>query len=219
MTILRGSEKYLSTMQERERSQRQMSRVERLIERANAVSIFDVLVDYFNHDVPREGASYKSYCPFAYEHADGGFDKGFRTYPASNSSMCFPMHGYMPPVRLVSLKYGISQPRAAERILERYGLLRPRNYRARWSELMVAREQAKDQIGNPQNAVAALQTALEQTTDYRARQFDSDVSEAMSVVLTALDNIVASNDGDDLRLWHTKALEAMTKVIERNPRK
>lgn len=124
---LRGADKYLASAQERQEASRIRAWSERIIDRANReVSIFDVLEDYFDLYLPRDGASFKSHCPFSNEHADGGMDKGFRTYPGSNSSMCFVQHGYMPPARLFALKYGESQVRAAKRLLGYYGLLEAR---------------------------------------------------------------------------------------------
>lgn len=202
----------------REESQKTLTRSEQLIARANAVSIFDVLEDFFSIYVPREGNSYKSRCPFGDEHADGGLDKGFRTYPTTNSSMCFPMHGYMPPTRLIQNRFHVRATEAAETILRRYGLLRPTRYQDRMSELLEAHAGQEEQVGNPQHAVAALHLSLESDPNYRLRQFDADVMYAMEVVLNGLDEVVSEGKAEALREWYMKARSLMTQVVERKSR-
>ena len=184
MEFLPGAERFYTSAMERQRRARGQSYAERLIERADNVNMFDVLEDFFGLNLPRVGDSYKSKCPFYYEHADGGLDKGWRTYPATNSSMCFPMHGYMGTVRLIQNKYGISSQKAAYKILDNYGLLKPKNYRVRYNDLLLEQErQEQGAVGNPQNAAAALNMALRNIPSYTARQFDDDVLEALEVVL------------------------------------
>lgn len=214
---LRGAEKYLSAVRSEQESNKRLSFAEQLIDRANQVSIFDVLEDYFGLFLPRVGGSYKSHCPFSYEHPDGGLDKGWRTYPSTNSSMCFVLHGYMPPVRLVAIKYGKKQSKAAEQILKNYDLLRPANYRDRYSELVSAMEQRDNEtIGNPQHAVQALNLVLRNSPNYTNRQFDSDVMRGMEVVLESLDRVIEAGDPAMVRLWFDKAKIAMLKIVGGN---
>lgn len=214
MTTLIGGEKYLSAVRQEQQNSKALTRAEWLIERANQVSIFDVLEDYFQLFLPRVGASYKSHCPFSYEHPDGGLDKGWRTYPSTNSSMCFVLHGYMPPVRLVATKYGIKQSLAAERILKNYDLLRPAHWRDRYSELVASMEQRESEvIGNPQHAVEALNMVLRNTPNYTTRQFDPNVMRGMEVVLDALDRVIEGGDPQDVRRWFDKAKDAMLKIV------
>ena len=217
--FLRGSEKYYAAATQRQESERQKTYGFRIIERANEVSVFNVLEDFFDLYLPREGESYKSRCPFGDEHEDGGLDKGWRTYPATNSSFCFPMHGFMPPVRLVSLKYSERPVKSAERILRHYDLLRPKHFRHRYNDLLVEKERRESQqtIGNPQHAVEALNMALAQIPAYTRRQFDADVMGAMEAVLGALNEVIARNDPDVLREWYRKSMSALTRVIEREP--
>lgn len=211
--FLKGAERFYSDAQKRQQSLRGLSKAEQLIERANAVSIFDVLEDYFGLTLPREGRSFKSRCPFAYEHDDGGLDKGWRTYPATNSSMCFPMHGFMPPVRLIQIKYREKQVRSAERILRNYDLLKPKHWKQRYQDLLLTLEQKKESVGNPQHAVEALSVALRADPTYTRRQFDPDVMRAMEVVLEKLNEVTATGDPDLVRLWYVKAKSAMLTIV------
>lgn len=215
MRTLPGASKYLASAAAK--NARPQTWAERLIDRANEVSIFDVLEDFFGLTLPREGQSYKSKCPFGSEHPDGGLDKGWRTYPGSNSSMCFVMHGYMGPVRLVQIQDGIKAVRAAERILNFYNLNRARPWRERFSEVMIEVEQREAQpvTWDPALAVEALNLALRKEPTYATRQFDEDVLHAMEVVLDRLDVVMQTRDPEVLRQWYEKAKSAMLTIIKR----
>lgn len=213
--ILRGAEKYLVSAATKQ--SKPPTWAERLIDRANEVSIFDVLEDFFDVTLPREGQSFKSRCPFGDEHPDGGWDKGFRTYPGSNSSTCFVMHGYMGPVRLVQLKYGLKTVRAAEKILNHYNLNRARPWRERYWDVAVEVEQRdrRSHAGDPAHAVEALNIALRSEPTYLTRQFDADVLHAMEVVLDRLDVVMQSDDPDALRQWYDKAKAVMLQIVRK----
>lgn len=212
--FLRGSDQFYTSAQAKQQEKRGMTGAERLIDRANNVSIFDVLEDFFGLELPRDGASFKSRCPFSFEHADGGLDKGWRTYPGTNSSMCFPMHGFMTPVRLIQIKYQERTVKSAERILKNYDLLRPKPWRERYAELALELERQQEMVGNPQHAVEALSMALRTNGLYTRRQFDSDVMEAMEAVLEKLNEVTATNDPERVREWYEKTKKIMLKVVE-----
>lgn len=213
MRTLPGAEKYLASASAKRNTVPTWA--EKLIDRANEVPIFDVLADYFDKYVPREGASYKSRCPFGDEHPDGGMDKGFRTYPGSNSSNCFVMHGRMDPVRLVQMQQGVKAVRAADMILSRYGLNEHKPWRVRMSELAVEVEQrqARSVMGDPAHVVEALNIALRKEPEYVHRQFDADVLAAMEVVLDRLDRVMQTEDPERVREWYGKAKIVMLKVV------
>lgn len=210
--FLRGADSYLQSAQQR--NKRAATYAERLIERADAVPIFDVLEDFFGVTLPRSGQSYKSPCPFAFEHADRGLDKGFRTYPATNSAMCFPMHGFLTSTRLISVKYQERQAKAAERILRNYDMLAPKPWKERYATLTIEEEQKHKSVGNPQHAVEALNVALHSIPAYSRRQFDTDVMQAMEAVLEKLNEITASGDPERVRKWYQTARTLMLKVVE-----
>ena len=193
------------------------TRAERLIDRANEVSIFDVLEDFFDLTLPREGQSFKSRCPFGSEHPDGGLDKGWRTYPASNSSMCFVMHGYMGPVRLVQFRNGLLAVQAAERILNFYNLNRPRAWRDRYWDVAteVAQRDERPRVGDPSYAVEALNRALRAEPRYATRQFDEDVLHALEVVVDRLDAMLQTGEPEAVREWYDKARSVMLQIVRR----
>lgn len=173
---------------------RRLSDSRHLIERANAVSVFDVLRDYFDIVHPREGGgSYKGYCPFGFEHADGGIEKQWRTYPSTNSSYCFAGHGSLTPVRLVQIKKDIKATDAAVDILRRYGLFAPRHFRERYADLVREREEKTRQLGSPAYLVEALRTAAGE---------GAEDPEAMERVLQRLDEVLADDPTEaTVREW------------------
>lgn len=216
MRTLAGAERYLVSAAAKRATPQTWA--ERLIERANTeVPIFDVLRDFFDIVVPREGESYKARCPFGSEHPDGGMDKGWRTYPGSNSSYCFVQHGSMGPVRLVQLREGIRAVRAADRILDRYGLNRARPWRDRYWDVAaeVDQREGRSVTGDPTYAVEALNIALRAEPAYATRQFDDDVLHAMEAVLDLLDVVIASNNPEVMREWYDKSKSAMLRIVRR----
>lgn len=210
MTQLRGAAKYRKEVVDAGRS-----KSADMIDRANEIDIFTVLKDFFNIDVPSEGESFKSYCPFGEEHPDQGRDKSWRTYPATNSSYCFTEHGVLTPVRLVQLQREEWASASAEFLLRKYDLLKPKPWRERYALLMERREQSETSMGNPQHAVEALQMALQNVEGYPSRQFDADVREGMEKVLGALEKVFASETPDQtLREWFTRAKRFMTATVK-----
>lgn len=211
-SYLVGAEKYTQPMVTRK------TRGMELVDRANSmVDLFDVLEEFFGVFHPREGKSYKGFCPFGFEHPDGGMDKGWRTYPATNSSHCFVMHGLLNPVRLMQIKHDEKPVKAAVRLLEHYKLIQPKHWRERYQDLLIEREQRQRSAGNPQHAVEALNLALTGIQGYDSRQFDADVMRAMEIVLDKLDDAVSSDDPEQaIRKWYKAAKKGMARVIQTN---
>jgi hypothetical protein len=187
----------------------------KMIVKADAISIYNVLSDFFQINVPADN-DFKTYCPFVTEHGDGGADKGWRTYPDTNSSYCFIMHGVMGPVRLIQNLKGLSSVPAAEFLLGHYDMLKPLPWRDRFEALRVEREQQDQEgLGSPQDAVEALHMALNRVPGYLSRQFDPDVQQAMEVVMGLLNTVFQRGLGvDALRLWHRKSVAYITRAVE-----
>lgn len=95
------------------------------IEFANEhVSIVDVLSHcgiVVPDDIP-VGGSYKTHCPFDFQHPDGGATAALRVYSGTNNCYCFAESLSMPPVRLWSLHRGIAQFAAATDLLSSRGM-------------------------------------------------------------------------------------------------
>jgi hypothetical protein len=186
---LPGAERFLKSAQDR--NGRGQSRAEKTIAKADEISIYVVLKDFLSLDIPitPEGSSWKTYCPWRHEHPDGGLDKGFRVYPDSNSAMCFPMHGYLTPSRVIAVHFSERPLSAAERLLRHYGMLKEAPWWERFTDLAREREQSNMTI-NPAYAVATLHSVLRSKTNYATLQYSASVREGMAQVLRDLDGAV-----------------------------
>lgn len=207
---LSGAEEYYASIRERQKP----SYAEKLVEQANTrVSIFDVLEDFFRIYVPREGLSWKSHCPWSDLHPDGGVSKGFRTYPETNSAMCFVQCGYLTPVRLIARKYHEPEFRSARRLLSFYGVGAPLPWKERWASLS---DEPEVNVGNPQNIFAALSQRLQRLPAYRSRQFDPDVTTALGRIHGSLESVLADHPTPQrLQAWLDGAFDALVPIIER----
>jgi hypothetical protein len=181
------------------------------------VSVLKVLKDLWQVYVP-EGMghkSWKTFCPLGWEHPDGGVDKGFRVYEATNTAYCFVMHGSLSPVRLAQIKWGGSNDKAARRLLEMYGLGR-RPWRERYEELLEQYERSQ-QPGIQSNIVEALQVRLSTESNYWALQYEPSVIEAMERELEELDVLFTGGHPSDeqVRAWYQSAIDRiLLKVRE-----
>lgn len=72
-------------------------------------------------DIP-VGGSYKTHCPFDFQHPDGGESAALRVYSGTNSCYCFAESLSMSPTRLWSLHRGITQFAAARDLLSSRGM-------------------------------------------------------------------------------------------------
>lgn len=195
-----------------------------LLNRANAVKITAVLNDHFDVVVPSDiapGTSWKTMCPFAWEHGDGGMDKNYRVYGSSNSSYCFAMHGQMNPVRLFQLKLDIRPVEAAQRLLEAYGQASGRSWRERYSELVDARERASHSVGSTPYLVEALHLALSKHPRYFESQFTTSFAQALEAELERLDYLLVqlAQSGETetdsaVRRWYQEARENLTTILD-----
>lgn len=212
MTSLPGADRYQRSWADPRRE----SRHKPVIDQANQISIVKVLYDICGIYTPSgmTAGSWKQFCPFDFEHPDRN-KKGFRVYETTNTSYCFVLHGTMRPVRLVQLTKEFSTSRAAYWLLDYYGLVKPKSYRKRFEELLIAREQRQTTAGNPAYLVEALHHALAQVPNYNGRQFDSDVTELLDEHLVKLDSLLGHKPSEEqLRQWLMTAKDRLVQVIE-----
>jgi hypothetical protein len=145
-----------------------------LVVRANTdVSFVGMLNDYFALHVPIDADGWKTRCPFAAEHEDGGLDKQFRVYAPTNSGHCFALHGTMDPVRLWRLRsYFPSLRDAAQSLLEAFGV----EYRTRpyWERMADLREE-QAYHADPATLTQTINVFLSAQPDYEVRQYRPDV--------------------------------------------
>lgn len=208
--FLDGAEKYREKPTEDPRRRGRSD----LIEQANAVPIQDVLKDLFGIHVPLElEKSWKTDCPFGFEHADGGIDKNFRVYP-TNTAYCFAMHGGLSPVRLVMMQRDLPPTRAAQVLADRYGLAKREPYWEKMNRLILERETASTSTGSPEHAVEAMQTALERIPGYSARQFEERILAAVEERLEELDVAIRSREAGAVREWLAETTKYVTEQLE-----
>ena len=187
-----------------------------LVERANGVSIHTILQDFFNLGVPEsgEGRSYKTRCPFAFEHGDGGISRSYRVYTSTNSSYCFDMHGSLAPVRLVAVRYDLGYRVSAMRILSKYNLLRPRPWWERYADLVKERETRTTDIGSPAFLVEALNSAMREHPMYVQRAYDDDVLAFVEKALEELEVLMAGHvSPDEVRAWYRRVREQTLSLL------
>lgn len=196
------------------------SRIAELLARANAIRVTVVLADHFGVLVPLDlppDQSWKTDCPFNTEHGDGGLDKNFRVYGSTNASYCFAMHGQMDPVRLFMMKHDLRPVQAAEKLLKAYGLASGRDWKERYAELILAREQRAQGIGSIPYLVEALNKSLSQHPAYSDQQFTPKFARALEIELDSLDSLLAHVSGDTdlaVREWYKDARNRLTTVLD-----
>jgi hypothetical protein len=153
-----------------------------LVGRANTeVRVEAVLNDHFAMHVPLEAEGWKTRCPFAAEHEDGGLDRQFRVYSSSNSGYCFALHGRLDPVRLWRLRSWFPSIRAtAEDLLRSYGV----EYRSKpYRERMALLRQSSGFRVDADSVVGALRVYLTSQPLYEARQYDDSILRGVNLVL------------------------------------
>jgi hypothetical protein len=193
-----------------------------LIEKANeSVSIFEVLAEEFGIHHPREGRSFKGHCPYGFEHPDGGIEKGFRTYPATNTGHCFVMHGQLTPVRLIALKNDWSQRRSAEWLLRKAGLLDARPWQERWNEMEMEKLQARpEDLGDPQDLVEALHASLRDHPAYPAGGVSPALSDALEARLGVLEKKLSTGAAkQDVAAWYEATKIVLRQVLDKEVRR
>jgi hypothetical protein len=194
-----------------------------LIDKANeAVSIFDVLAEEFGIHHPREGRSFKGHCPFGFEHPDGGVEKGFRSYPETNTSHCFVMHGQLTPVRLIALKNDWSNRRSAEWLLRKAGLLDARPWQERWNEMETERMAPKtEDLGDPQDLVEALHAAIRDHPAYPAGGVSPVLSEALDARLRVLERGMSTGAAtrEAVAAWYEATKIVLRQVLDEEARR
>lgn len=181
------------------------------------VPVFDVLEAEFNIRHPRTGSSWKGYCPFGWEHPDGGIEKGFRTYPATNTAHCFVMHGSLTPVKLLVLSRGWSYRRSAEELLRRAGKLDVRPWRERWDELVTERAQTASSadLGDPAELVEAIHEALRTHEAYPPSGVSPRLSEVLNARLEVFEGLRESKASvAQVRQWFEATKAALRAVLD-----
>lgn len=102
-----------------------------------------------------DSGSYKTDCPTAHLHPDGGRDKQFRYYPESNTAWCFEEQKMWTPVRIVSEIRGVPPETAAKALCEALGIRRPTV-----RELLARLEEAPPEVSDDGSMREAVRITL-----------------------------------------------------------
>lgn len=153
----------------------------------------------------------KAYCPFGpVFHSDGGRERAFKVYPASNSAYCFACQRRYDPVSLIATEKDITYQAAAEWILEHKEWAAP-DYVSQW-EALTTKPTKVDYEG--------LQEALKlscarMVPDWDTRQFEPKVAHKLTQCFTFVRGV---KDDEGARKWLDTTKEAMRRVLaEANP--
>jgi hypothetical protein len=202
---LPGAAKYLAPKDDTRYDERNA-----LVDRANEVTDLRVLLNDLGCDIPDgTGTSWKFRCPFGVEHEDGGMERAARYYADSNSAYCFATHGILTPVRLLSMSEGISQHKAAQRLIGGAGI--KYGWRDRFREMLEGADTRRT-TASPAYAVTALYVRLRAFEEYQHRQYDPDFREALEARMEALEGVAGDFDG--YMAWVDGSVEVLASLLE-----
>ena len=153
-----------------------------------------------------EYGSPKLYCPFGeISHSDGGRGKAFRIYPNDNTAYCFACSMFFNPVRLTAMTRDVTEPEAAQILLEISGYVAP-DVDSRWKALM----EEKPTINTDYMAEALKTFCTRIEPLFEERQFDERVSGTLRRCLELLPRIKSEEDAIK---WREKTRSVMRNVL------
>jgi hypothetical protein len=165
----------------------------REIERANDISIRDVLTNVLGTYIPEfTHKSWKAYCPFGDLHRDGGASQALRVYPDSNTAFCFAGCGFMNSVKLIQRHTGLKTIKAARHLLRLYGLSEPATFEERFQAALSPRARAASYTAT---LAAALHESLLANPLYEDLSLHPAVLEAIESQLQLLDDLDPDGTG------------------------
>lgn len=211
MSPLPGADKYLT-------AEKSSKSVDPRVQLANdKVRIEEVLTKYFNTYVPYQAHSWKVRCPFFFEHDDGGIDRQFRVYSATNTGYCFALHGTLTPVRLWSIRGSFrTQREAATALLDTFGV----SYREPpyWERVRGLQETIESRpVADPQIMVQAIQYFLRNLEGYEAHQYDTEVLLRVNSILGEVHSICAeARSVEEVEQWYQAARDELRRTISQS---
>jgi hypothetical protein len=172
---------------------------------ANELVPFALAAQAAGLDIPEPRFSgARAWCPFGeFAHPDGGREKALRVY--HDHAFCFAEWLWLSPCRIVAMVTGTDEDSAAEMLLDRIGH-RPVSYIDAWERLTRHREDPD---------LGALAEALRiwlswKCPQWASRQYDEDVSGALSACLSLLGQV---RTAEDCQLWLARAKQVMERYI------
>lgn len=207
--LLRGSEKYA-----RPDTSKTLKWDDPVVGMANTrVRVESVLNDHFGMSVPMDSDGWKTKCPMAHEHEDGGVDRQFRVYSESNRGYCFAMHGVLDPVGLWRLRnYYPTIRDAAEGLLKAYSIdFRPKPYAERMRDLL---DREKSKTVDPDTLSQAISVFLETLPSYEERQYDEAVLRSVNSILSEVRPFCDHTPNEsEVAAWLTQAKARLVQAV------
>jgi hypothetical protein len=184
-----------------------------LVVRANTeVNFITLLNDLHRLHVPIDAEGWKTRCPYADEHDDGGVDRQFRVYASTNSGHCFALHGTMDPVRLWRLKaYQPSLKDAARSLLDAYGIeTRSKPYWERMADLRDPTPYRAD----PDVLVQTINVFLSAHPNYEQHQYDKNVLHHVNSTLSQIVPLCAQATSiGEVEAWLLASKRSLSQVL------
>lgn len=188
-----------------------------LVVQANTeVSFVTLLNEHYKMHVPVDAEGWKTRCPLATEHDDGGIDRQFRVYASTNSGHCFALHGSMDPVRLWRLRsYHPTLKDAARSLLDAYGIeSRAKPY---WERMADLREPTPFQA-DPDVLAQTINVYLSAHPDYEDRQYDVNVLHHVNSVLSQIAPLCEqAQEIGEVEEWLRASKSRLSQALERPP--
>lgn len=188
-----------------------------IVKMANTrVRVESVLNDHFGMSVPMDADGWKARCPFYQEHDDGGIDRQFRIYSATNRGYCFAMHNVLDPVGLWRMRsYFPSLRHAAEDLLETYGIdFRPKPYQERMASLLTFETSF---VADPDVITQVIMLYLQRLPFYEERQYEERLLLGVNSVLNEVHPLCESaSSPQEVEKWLQKAKTTLQKMVSQS---
>lgn len=154
-------------------------------------------------------ARMKVHCPFEHlYHSDGGIDAAFQIYEdgdSKNSAWCWACGRYFSPVLLFAQAQDLSEPVAAQVLLDRTGYVPPT-----LESLLQAAERAAVPVDTAYLARALKTYCSRICDDWEDRQLDPEVADRLSRCLALLTRV---RSDDDAERWLDATKRAMADEL------
>lgn len=183
-----------------------MANTEKIFLANEQVTIFRVLRELGQKDVPESYAKIKLWCPFGSNHEDGGRKRSLQVYPDTNTATCLAGCGYFRPVTMWAQAHEIEPEKAAEDLLQRVGW-KPVTLDSRWQSALLAGATYVD-TSNLGSALKKYCSSLSETWEFD--QFEEPAAGKLQQCLSLLDAVVTEEDAER---WLSVTKRAMAQTL------
>lgn len=170
------------------------------------VSIFRVLTELGQRDVPDSSTKIKLWCPFGTDHEDHGRKRALQVYPDTNTATCLAGCGFYRPVALWAQAKQIEPPQAAQELLDRIGWEEP-TLDSRWQNALRASQTYVD-TSNLGSALKKYCSRISEAWEFE--QFEEPVSSKLQQCLALLPSVVTEEDAER---WLSVTKRAMAQTL------